>query len=426
MVNIILFICVLMTSCNTNRKKDEMLISETDENPIHLEIWTIWGNNDILAGKALQNLVDDYMKRHPEVQITITTTTTETYKSKLPSALAVNEGPDIFFVWGYGFAEPIVKSGKAVDLTPYVQEMKENALSNTFDALTYEDKIYGLPLFGWIMGLYCNTEMFDRYNIKIPETYSELTEAVKEFRKHCLTPMALPGREPWAISFYYMALAEREAGLEKIQKIAAGQEAFDDPSMISAAYKLKELKDLGAFSEDYYRLLSYEADSLFLEGFVPMHLNGSWLSSTLDDEEYSKLKGKVKIIPFPVITEENGTDEGIGGYVDSFMINAESENKEEAIKLYLDIMPKLSRELTQIGMGLPVWKDVRIDKEKTIYQFLEIYPEAGYHAAYDQILPQKVREVHLAYLQDLLEGRITPEEFVSIQAEEMKQYQNTD
>jgi len=89
-----------MTSCNTNRKKDEMLISETDENPIHLEIWTIWGNNDILAGKALQNLVDDYMKRHPEVQITITTTTTETYKSKLPSALAVNEGPDIFFCLG--------------------------------------------------------------------------------------------------------------------------------------------------------------------------------------------------------------------------------------------------------------------------------------------------------------------------------------
>ena len=81
-----------------------------------------------------------------------------------------------------------------MDLTPYVQELEKHALKNTFDAFTYEDKIYGLPLFGWMMGLYCNTEMFNRYNIKIPETYSELVEAVKEFREHDITPMALPGR----------------------------------------------------------------------------------------------------------------------------------------------------------------------------------------------------------------------------------------
>lgn len=414
-----------MSSCSINNNVDET-VQEFNKEPIHIEIWSIWGNNDILAGKALQNLVNDYMKRHPQVQITITTTTTETYKSKLPSALAVNEGPDIFFVWGHGFSEPIVKSGKAVDLTPYVQELEKHALKNTFDAFTYEDKIYGLPLFGWMMGLYCNTEMFNRYNIKIPETYSELVEAVKEFREHDITPMALPGRELWAISFYYMALAEREAGLDKIQEIAAGKETFDDIAMVNAAIKLKELKDLGAFSDDYYRLLSYEADSLFMEGIVPMHLNGSWMAGTIDDEKFSKIKDNVKVISFPVVVEEHGIDEGIGGYVDTFMINAQSKNKEEALKLYLDIMPKLSRELTQIGMGLPAWDAVEISKDKTIHQFIEIYPKSGYHAAYDQILPQKVKEVHLAYLQDLLEGRITPEEYVSIQAEEMKKYKNID
>lgn len=401
-----------------------MTIQDTSDQTTYLDIWSIWGNNDILASRALQDLVDDYMKEHPEVHITITSTRTETYKSKLPSALAVNEGPDIFFAWGYGFADSLVRSGKVVDLTPHVQELKQQALKNTFDAFTYEDKTYGLPLFGWTMGLYCNVEIFNRYNVKIPETYPELVEAVKEFRKYNLIPMALPGREPWAISFYYMALAEREAGLSKIQDIVAGNESFNNHAMINAAVKLKELKDLGAFADDYYRTQSYEADSFFLQGSIPMHLTGSWLASTIDEQAYSGVAGKVKVIPFPIIIEENGTAEGIGGYVDTFMVNSQSQHKEEAIQVYLDIMPKLSEKLTKIGMGLPAWQHVDVDVNRTIYQFVEMYPKSGYHAAYDQILPSKVRDVHLGYLLDLLEGSITPEEFVNMQAEEMKQYQN--
>ena len=88
--------------------------------------------------------------------------------------------------------------------------MVNGALTN----VTYDDKVYGMT-FGLSCGaLFCNKELFEQNNIKIPETYDELIEVVKAFKAKGITPMTVSGKDIWTIAMYFDAMALKAAGSE--------------------------------------------------------------------------------------------------------------------------------------------------------------------------------------------------------------------
>ena len=123
------------------------------------------------------------IRRHPRYVIILTlgivftftffaTMTRNGQPQKLPIAASTKSQGDVFFCWGGGSAKPYVDSGAVLKLDEYLEKynVREDLLDGTLTYGTYDGGVYGLPLKQWAGVLFCNQELFDQYNVKIPAT----------------------------------------------------------------------------------------------------------------------------------------------------------------------------------------------------------------------------------------------------------------
>ena len=81
-----------------------------------------------------------------------------------------------------------------------------------------------------ISGVFYNKEIFEQYNLEIPQTVSQLEQVCDTLVENGITPFALANASKWTGSMYFMSLATRKGGLEPIQKAVDGSGTFEDES----------------------------------------------------------------------------------------------------------------------------------------------------------------------------------------------------
>lgn len=349
-----------MTACNGSGNNSS---NSSKGEKVTLTYWNIFTTEPQKSMAA--ELIKQWNEENPDIQIEATSTENDAYKTKIKTAISANEAPDIIYSWTQGFMQPFVEADKILALDDYLNDgTKDNALTGTFDTVTFNGKIYGLPYAQQAGALYVNTELFDKYNVKIPETFDELVDAVKTFRKNNITPMALGEKDEWPGMWYYDAIALRTAGADACTKALTGQASFDDAAFADAADKLIELVDAGAFDPGVMGLTRDESNAQFTQGQIAMYFGGNFEAAQYDADT-SAVKGKIKAVPFPVVTGGKGAKtEYIGGGADCLLVSANSQHKDEAVKAAKWLAQKLSSQLYLLGGGLPMWKYDDIDESK--------------------------------------------------------------
>ena len=82
------------------------------------KVITMW--SVATEGRATANgvakAIETYESNHPGVRIKHETFENEAYKTKIRTALAANEVPDIFFAWFGAWSEPFVDAEKVLNL----------------------------------------------------------------------------------------------------------------------------------------------------------------------------------------------------------------------------------------------------------------------------------------------------------------------
>ena len=389
----------------------------SSKEPVELTFWHIWGAETDASYAAVKKVIEDFEKEYPHIKIKQDTTENEAYKTKIKAAAAANELPDLFSTWGGGFSKPFIDSGRVLSIDEYLDdEIKGRMVNGALTNVTYDGKVYGLT-FGLSCGaLFCNKELFDQHNLKIPETYDELVEVVKAFKAKGITPMAVSGKDIWTIAMYFDAMALKAAGSEKVTKTLTKQGSFKDPEFLNAAKKFAELVELGAFPEGAAGLSKDESDIPFLEGKIPMLFNGSWTAGTVQNRDESKIKDKVVVAGFPVFADgKGGKNDFTGGAVDSIMVNANTKHKEEAVLFLKYFCENMARETYLAGAYLPAWK-VEVDESNinpVTVDLAKLTREAtGFTLWWDTLLEGEDTQLYLNSLQELFLGSITPEEFI--------------
>lgn len=408
---------VLMSGCSPKVAADAKAADGTDatsKEPIELTMWDDMASEE--SARVIVPIIDKWNADHPDIQIKREAVDVESYKIKLKTAISANEAPDLFFSWGSGFSQPFIDAEKILPLDEYLSdEIKADILPGSLTNCMYDGKTYGLPYNMWYAVFYCNTELFDKYGIKIPETYAELLTAVKEFRANDVGPIGVGVNERWTAMFYHNMLALRTAGAKACQDALEGKASFDTPEMLEAAAKLKELVDAGAFIDGGMGLNYDEFMASFKQGEIPMILQGTWAAGEMEMDEYP-VKGKIVAKKFPVIEGAKGdAKEYLGGSIDVYMVNAETEHKAEAVQALEYICREMSREGFLQGIGLPVYK-ADYDKTKIDRLTLEaaalVEDSTGFVLAWDTFLVGEDAQVHLDLVGDIFAGVKTPEEFV--------------
>ncbi len=374
-------------------------------------------------GKLEQLLLDNYMKENPNVVIEVEALQDEPYKQKFKAYASGNQLPDLFSVWGQpSFFNPVMKAGYAAELN--AADYKDYGFFNgALDGFSMDGRLFGLPRNTDYMVLYYNKAIFESNGVKVPTSYEELIEAAKSFRAKGIAPIAMNGKDKWAISLLYQDLVIKEGGDQKlIYDALNGKAKFTENAVLKkAAEDVKLLMDVKGFQDSFVAADYGAANNLFAQEKAAMYYMGAWEVGMDSNPDFSDaFKKNVDVVPFPGLQTGAGKNTDLlawngGGYA----VSANSPVKDEAIKL-LNYMMKPENWVKngwQEGLVVPGQKydsfltGNETNLQKKLTDILSSSTSISGTSWNDSLTPDfKTASENIS--QELAAGMLTPEQFL--------------
>jgi raffinose/stachyose/melibiose transport system substrate-binding protein len=381
---------------------------------ITLNVWHIWPSETESQRVPFLKVIRDYQALHPEIRIVEDATENEAYKTKIRSAVAAGEAPDLFFYWSGGTMKGFVDAGAALPLDEYLSDAdRQRMLPGTTVNSTFNGKIYGLPHTQAVGTFYVNQELFDQNGLAVPTTWDELLTVSRAFLAKGITPLAIGAKDTWCIAMYFDLMHLRQNGYTANRAALTRTGPFNTPGTIEAARKLQQLVDMGAFGRSALALNRDEAEVPFYEGKIPMYVNGSWVIGNINRPDYA-VRDKINIYSFPVLGSAGSARDLTGGASDIFIVNAKTKYPKEAAEFAKYIAEHFTAELYQAGAGLPTWR-VEVDESKIdrlTRNMVDLFAGIDtYTLWWDTLLEGEAAQTYLNALSSLFAKQITPEQF---------------
>lgn len=292
--------------------------------------------------------------------------------------------------------------------------MKDNKFSEvSMNYNIYNNKIYGLPIEIIYEGLYINKDLFEKYNIKIPQTYEELKSAIIAFKEQDIIPIAFNCAPEG--TYLYQNIAMKLGGKEDIENPFINGKI--SRCYIESLYYLKELYDLGAFPCNAFTIDDRERNRLFLEKKAAMIVQGSWF---IGEGAVNYNDKSVDIIRFPSLpngkADESAIVYGLGN--GNFHLSSkayEDEAKREIVIKFLKYLTseEVAKELVySTGSICDVEDIMKIDDKYLINKGYELVENCSeYVGPPDSFIERTFWESTLVKkIPQVLEGIISPED----------------
>lgn len=406
---------VSLAACGSS--KDEQSSGKGSDEQITLTIWHQSVADTDPVKKIIEDSVEEYHELHPNITIEQDGVTGEQYKTKIKTAFAAGEAPDISYMFSGGsFVKPYIDASYLLPIDDYVSEETLNSvLPGMLDGCTFDDKLYTLPTVTFLANLYCNTEMFEKAGAKIPTTWEELLDAVDKLNAAGYTPMILGEKDRWPGMYMYDIISARTAGNAGLEEAFGDPSKFNSKPFIEAAEKLQELVNVGAFNKNMMSMSYDEMVEGFAAGQAAMLYQANWVHPSIQAED-SPTNGKVTCVAFPVIEGGAGSvTEFSGGSSDGYYINANTEHPKEAVEYLEYLSKKIGQVGYQQGAGLPCWDTTDVDTSGLTPLDTEsaglMETGTSYISWWDNILSSEDSETYKDLLAQLIGLQITPEEF---------------
>lgn len=397
--------------------KSEAAAPAADDGSKEIVFWNIGTENPDKA--IMESAVNKYNETTDSgYTVTIVPTQNDTYKEKLVIAMSSGECPDMYTSWSGGPMNEYIESGYAQPIDDLFAEsgLSEKVMDAAIAQGSYKDHIYALPVLNVsISGVFYNKEMFEKYNLEIPATISELEKVCDTFVENGITPFALANGSKWTGSMYFMNLAARKGGLEPFNKAADGTGTFEDECFIYAGEKIQDWVKKGYFPEGVNSLSEDDgqAKQLMYQESAAMLCCGSWYTGTFqtDSPEFYE---KVGWFSFPAVDDSNADASiQIGTIGDQFIsFNCTGDKLKAAFdcasKYYEEEQIKL---MVDSGKIPPVKNAGDLITDEVTKLILEAANGASSTQLwYDQYLPPAIAQVHLDTCQEIFGLTMTPDD----------------
>ena len=325
-----------------------------EEEVVTLKVSSIWSAETEANRAPFLKTLEEFEAAYPNIKLEVEWYEANAWKETGETLALSDSLPDVFYWNAGGVLWNLVGSGDILPLNDYLTEdimarMEPGLLVD----MTFDGKVYQLPYTKAASMLYCNTELFEKHGVKIPETWDELIEAVKAFRAAGVTPMALGGGDQWPTNMYTDIIALRFVGDEACRAAYYKTEGatFMTQDWVDGMAAFKQLIDLGAFPEDAASLTRDESEVPYFAGEIPMYVHGQWFSGSLSPE----MQQKVVAVKFPAVGK--GYDnQFMGGAAEGFCVSSYTEHPDEAFVAAQFFAENLSKNGYIAGAGLPAWK----------------------------------------------------------------------
>ncbi len=347
----------------------------------------------------------------------------DSYSQKMRAAAQGASLPDIFGLLAEkrDFAS-FIKAGHILNITPHMEE-NEGEWKNRFfvKALAVNEfgpdnkygvipGIYGVPIDIMTIQMLYNKDLFRKLGFnpdKPPVTFAEFLAIGKKARNAKLLGFVSGWGEPWMIGCLANNYAFNIMGEAKVLATIRGEVAYTDPDWIRVLRLFKEMQDSGLLAGGIVTMVNKTAEQLFANGRAVFAFNGSWCVNVYKamnpDLDYEPILPPEASKKFPVSIW--------GGGGSSFMVNAGSKNREEAVK-FLKWLTERDQQayLAQATLNPPANKHALTGIDPILGQFADDMERATHPNIWDLSESPRVLETFNKGIQSIIIGDKTPEQ----------------
>jgi raffinose/stachyose/melibiose transport system substrate-binding protein len=416
---VLVFLAILMIIGTVCFAAGAQEVKSEEQGPVTLRVWDIYPEGTPFR-KVLDGAIARFKTANPNVTVeVISYGDMSSYKTKFATMMAAGgKDADIFQTWGGGQLAMYAGKGLVRDLTA---SMKKDGWIDRFSpaALTFvssANKVWGVPVELANVMFYYNKEIFAKYNLSVPTTFSELLQVCKVLKSNNMIPIVLAlNKAEWVGDFFYQYLVTRVGGLEPFKKAIAREPGatFEDPAFVEAGKLLQQMVDAGCFQEGFMGAEYASMRQVFTQEKAAMMLMGSWLPGQIASEA-PQMFGKVDYFKFPMVEGGKGTiNDVVGGTNAAFAISSSTKAPTMAEALLREFSSEMTaNDVLGIAKRLPaanfaLEKVTLDDLTKRVIQ--EVNKASGIQLYYDQSSTPSLAQTHLSSVAALFAKMITPE-----------------
>lgn len=350
----------------------------------------------------------------------------DAYSQKVRAAAQGKNLPDIFGILGEkrDFAS-FIKAGHVLELTSYMEESnstwkniffpKALSVNEFLEGNTYGVKsgIYGVPIDIMTIQMLYNKSLFKLLGLnpkKPPVTFQEILDIGKKIKDAHLQGLVSGWGEIWMIDCFANDYAFNIMGKDKVLATIRGEVPYTDPDWIHVLTLFKEMQESGVLANGLVTMVNKTAEQLFANDKAVFAFNGSWcvnvykgMNPSLDYAAMLPPKASEK---YPISIW--------GGAGSSFMVNANSPHKEEAVK-FLRWLTERDQQayLAEATNNLPANKDSLNKIPEVMAQFAKGMDFATHPNIWGVSEFSAVIEALDKGIQSIIIGEKTPEQVAS-------------
>jgi multiple sugar transport system substrate-binding protein len=321
-----------------------------------------------LKPAEIDQIARDFEAKNPDIKVNMEYLGYDFIHDKITTGMAANppayDAAMIDVIW----PDEFIKAGYLLDVTNRVTpEMKSGIFPASWNGVTRNGKIYGMP---WLMDVkyfMYNKDMLQKAGITDPpKTWEELVDQAKTIKEKGIVefPIVWSWNQKEGVVCDYAVLLYGNGG----SFVANGKPAFNDEKGVQALTWMKQTIDDGLTNPSSVSSDENAVRDNFIAGQSAFAVNWLFQYSDSNDASKSKIVGQAAFAPMPVF--QAGADAGVkGSSVDgssSFAIMATTPYPDQTWKFltYLasnEVQTKYSAEM------LPIWKgDFEGDALKTL------------------------------------------------------------
>jgi multiple sugar transport system substrate-binding protein len=281
---------------------------------------------------AFRTMVDRFEAEYPDIDVTLNTFDHEAYKTAIRNFLA-SDPPDVALWFAGNRMKFFVDQGLIMDVTDLWEEADFNdSMASSRPAFTVDGRQWGVPWGYYQWGVFYRQDIFDRYDLDVPENWDEFLAVGDTLVENDIAPVAIGTKYLWTAAGWFDYLNLRINGFDYHMSLTDGEASYLDPELDEVFDVWADMIDRGFFIENHATYSWQEAQAPFINGNAAMYLIGNFI---VPDLESAGILDDVGFFQFPVINPAVGMYEDAP--TEAYLIPSGAKNVEEA-KLFLEFV----------------------------------------------------------------------------------------
>ncbi len=294
--------------------------------------------------EALQQLADQYQKQTGiKVRLELYAPS-DSYASRVRAAAQTNTLPDIYGILGESRdLASFINSGHVANLQEALAEKNEGwqkqlfpkaLATNTFkpgNQHKVPPGVYGVPIDVTNIQMIYNKDLFKQAGLDPdhpPLTWNAFLDAWHKLKAAHIPGLVSGWGETWMIDCFASNYAFNIMGEEKVMDTFRGKVPYTDPDWVRVLALFDQIHREGLLVSGVVTMVNKTAEQTFANGKAAFAFNGSWCVNVY--------KGMNPDLSFSTMLPPKLSDKNPmriwGGAGSSFMVNAKSSQRDEAIQ----------------------------------------------------------------------------------------------